>query len=449
MDAKERIAIVRTKLISRVPFMGHLCLKLEPIEDPSIPTMGVTRDRKLYYNPTFVSGLSDAELAGVLCHETLHGALLCFERQGTRLMAVNGGISLWNVAHDYAINQIIVDFKHRFLKLPAGGLQDDKYRNLSAEEIYDLLREGSENLMVQNRGPGGKGGEGGEGDETGEESGDGESEEAGESGESGEGNSPGQSGNGKQIDLPDNAWGHDDMKKSGKALSEAEKRAEDTKWKVSLAEAQQIHQNKQQGSLPGQLEKIIEEMLEPKLPWSEILARWVGENGLRADFTWSRPNRRSESVGEFLPSLKKHGADDLIVLWDTSGSMNGREAQILGEVIGICDDLNMSLRVMCCDTRVCSDVEDVRDAEDVDVKGGGGSDFTPAFDQLTDEGYQGVVVSFTDGWIGVPEVKPVHLRDCLWVIGPGDVDPTRGQWGEVLKVDAEGYAVNCFHRSSS
>ncbi len=424
---RERIAVIRTKLLSRVPFMGHLALKLEPIEDSSIPTMGVTRCRKLYYNPTFVAGLSDAEVAGVLCHETLHLALLCFERQGTRLMAVNGGISLWNVAHDYAINQIIVDFQNRFLQLPKGGLQDDKYKGMSAEEIYDKLR-------AQCQSDDGQDGQGGQGGDEGDDQSNGNSQGQGQTADS-----KGQSG--KTLDLPDDAWGHDDMRDSGKGLSEAEKREQDTKWKVAIAEAQQIHQSKEQGDLPGQLKKLIEEMLDPKLPWSEILARWVGENGIRADFTWSRPHRRSESVGEFLPSLKKHGVDDLIVLWDTSGSMNGSEARILGEVIGICDDLNMSLRVMCCDTRVCSDVSDVRDADDVDVKGGGGSDFNPAFDQLTDEGYEGVVVSFTDGYIGVPETKPVHLRDCLWVIGPGDVDPTQGKWGEVLRVDSEGYAV--------
>ena len=111
------------------------------------------------------------------------------------------------------------------------------------------------------------------------------------------------------------------------------------------------------------------------------------------------------------------------------------------EVIGISEDMNMSLRVICCDTRVCSDVEGVQSPEDVDVKGGGGSDFEPAFDMLTDEGYEGVVVAFTDGYIGVPGVKPVHLRDCLWVIGPGDMDPTHGKWGQVLEVDAEGYAI--------
>ena len=60
-SVRERIAIVRTKLLSKVPFMGHLCLKLEPIEMEEIPTMGVTQCRKLYYNPTFVSGLTDPE----------------------------------------------------------------------------------------------------------------------------------------------------------------------------------------------------------------------------------------------------------------------------------------------------------------------------------------------------------------------------------------------------
>ena len=251
-----------------------------------------------------------------------------------------------------------------------------------------------------------------------------------------------QAGEG-QIDLPSDAWGHDDMKKTGKALSEAEKRAEDTKWKVTLVEAAHIHKTKmkERGILPAQLEKLIQELVDPKLPWTEILARWVGENGLRSDFTWSRPHRRSESVGEFLPSLKKHGVDDLIILWDTSGSMHGSEIRILGEVMGICEDMNMSLRVLCCDTRVCSDVSNVSSPEDVDVKGGGGSDFTPAFDQLTDESFEGVVIAFTDGYIGVPEVKPLYLKDCLWVIGPQDVDPTNGRWGEVLQVDAEGYAV--------
>ena len=112
----------------------------------------------------------------------------------------------------------------------------------------------------------------------------------------------------------------------------------------------------------------------------------------------------------------------------------------MSEVIGIVDELGLSLRVICCDTHVTSDVSDVEEPEDVLWSGGGGSDFRPAFARLDEEAFDGVVVAFTDGWIDVPQEKPVDLKGCLWVIWEGDADPTGGRWGEVLYVDKDGYA---------
>ena len=443
-DRKERISLIRSRLLAKCPFVGHLCLKLNPIFATMIPTMGVTRDRKLFVNPDFLDKLTDDELEAVIIHETLHCALLCFERQGYRTALVNGGISLWNVAHDYAINLIIEDFG---LKLPEGGLLDKKYHNLSAEEIYDLIFDEAEVVPIcDNPQPGGSEGEeegegagGGEGEED-EKEGEGEGEGDGEAkGKGKPSEQPGRTG--RQIQLPDNAWGHEDLLPDSD-MGEGEKAHHDTQWEIAIVEAAQVHQERSKGNLPGSLKKIIKDILDPKVSWVTVLSRWVGENGRRCDFTYSRPSRRSESVGEFLPSLKKHGVDDIVILGDTSGSMNGREKEIAAETWGICEDLGLNLRFLACDTHVREDriITGVEDLEDA-FKGGGGSDFGPAFDLLTDEGYEGVVVAFTDGYIGVPGVKPVHLRDCLWVIGPGDQDPTHGKWGQVLEVDAEGYAI--------
>jgi predicted metal-dependent peptidase len=71
------------------------------------------------------------------------------------------------------------------------------------------------------------------------------------------------------------------------------------------------------------------------------------------------------------------------------------------------------------------------------IKGGGGSDFTPAFDLLEEEQYEGVVVAFTDGAIGVPPCQPHLIKAVLWVIDPKkhDHDPTGGRWGDVLRMD--------------
>ena len=51
---------------------------------------------------------------------------------------------------------------------------------------------------------------------------------------------------------------------------------------------------------------------------------------------------------------------------------------------------------------------------------------------------EGVCVAFTDGYISVPSSKPSLLKDCLWVIGEHDTDPTGGRWGEVLRVNDDG-----------
>jgi predicted metal-dependent peptidase len=141
--------------------------------------------------------------------------------------------------------------------------------------------------------------------------------------------------------------------------------------------------------------------------------------------------------------MVKNGVDDIVVLWDSSGSMNGRETEIMSEVIGICMDMHMSIRVICCDAMICSDQSGVESPEDIDFAGGGGSNFLPAFDRLHEEGYQGVVVVFTDGYITVPDVKPPHIRDVLWMLfenGNGkDVDPTGGRWGEAISVGPDGF----------
>jgi predicted metal-dependent peptidase len=63
--------------------------------------------------------------------------------------------------------------------------------------------------------------------------------------------------------------------------------------------------------------------------------------------------------------------------------------------------------------------------------------FHPAFERLDDEQYDGVVVSFTDGYIDVPATKPHNIKAVLWVIGAHDTDPTGGKWGEVLNMNDE------------
>jgi predicted metal-dependent peptidase len=405
-ETRERVSLVRARLLEWTPFFGHLCLKMRVVISKIVPTAAVTPDAKMIINPRFAKDLTNAELAGLICHEVMHPAFQVFERRQDRDM------KLWNVAHDYAINWIIQEMTNKsgksgdnaIVKLPEGGLLSDKYAEkddhghitgyMSAEEIYNQLLE---------EGPGGEG----------------------------EGEDEGQGGIGQDC-RPDLA---DDPNPS-----DIERKRREDFWKVAVVEAAQVNeQSRNRGNLPSNLLKLIKDIVEPRVDWPMALARWVGENGKRSDYTYRRPSRRSEAAGAILPSLKKHGVADVIVLWDTSGSMNGREEEILGEVIGICRDLDMTLRVVCCDMGICSDTPGVEEYDDIkdEIKGGGGSDFRPAFDLFREEGWDGVIVAFTDGMIGVPAEMPECLRGTLWVLNEGEEPPTNA-WGDVIKIGPDG-----------
>lgn len=439
-----RVSEVRIKTLNVCPFFGHLLLKMEPVITASIPLAAVTRDRRMLLNPEWLAKTSSGELAATMVHETLHIALGVWERQGNRNLIVwsgGGPSSLWNIAHDFAINLLIADMANDvpyFVspeKWEPAGLLDRKYENWSAEEIYDDLAAKAKPMPNPPPGGGGsgpgpgqpkknKGNDKGEGEGEGEGKGQGDGDDDG----TGQGNGPGK------LHIPNMPDARPDLADEGKSLSDSEAKEIENYWKVALVEAAMVHQNSGKGKLPGRLQMIIDSILEPKIHWRDVLSRWVGENGRRSDYHYARPSRRSESVGELLPSLKKHSVSDVCVLWDTSGSMHGREVEILSECVGICEDLALSLRVICCDTQIHSDQFPVDRAEDVDVKGGGGSNFCPAFSKLEEENFDGVVIAFTDGVIDVPVSMPVHIRGLLWVIWEGDVDPTQGRYGEVLYI---------------
>lgn len=436
---KQRLSSARLVLAARLPFFGHLVLKLDPrIALPlhNVKTSAITRDGRLYLNVDYAETLTNAQLAGLLCFEVMRPALLFWERQGSRDTCVTlprgncvlcGGATpqgcagcggsgmasestrLWSLAHGCGINLIIQKMSQSIvdIALPPGGFLDARYTNWSAEQIYDdLLR---------------------------------------------------------QINAPSArasiweaksalSYGYDDTRADlgeNPHPTSSDSRAIESYWKVAILEAAVVHQsakNNEGGELPGTLQKFIEEIRSPKIAWRDVLSRWFGENGNAVDFTYRRPSRRSESAGETLATMMRLGVADVIMVIDTSGSMDGRERDIINEGTGICEDLGLVLRVICCDTQIQSDTLDVEEAADFvdNIKGGGGSNFLPVFELLEEEGFEGVVAAFTDGHITVPSVKPGCIRDVLWVIwaDSGDVDPTRrskgGSWGHVIKVDTDG-----------
>ena len=412
-ELMERVSAARTYLTAKVPFLGFMALRLRPraaTPRDGVPTAAVAPDGTMIINEEFAATLSDPEFRGLIAHEVLHPAMFFFERLGSK------AVMPWNWCHDHAINLIILEFVSSHLsqsiQLPPGGLHDPKYIGMSAEEIWATLPKTS-----KGKGGKGKGGKGGVPSQDGSD-----------------GNIPGP-GQDCRPDLSDTP----DGKAAGQGDASAQERL-NREWKVAVTAAAQAHeQHKGQGSLPSGLRILIDEMLNPKHHWAQILSHWLGEHAGKPDLTYMRPSRRSAAVGEILIGRKRTSFPDVTIFWDTSGSQAGTEVKIFPEIVSMCEDLDLRLRVIIIDAAIHADLEDVKEAQVIleALAGGGGSDFRPAFDLMDEERNDSVIIAFTDGYISIPETMPESLKGVVWVLTARGSDPTAGRWGHVLRLDGD------------
>lgn len=358
----DKLTKSRAGLILDHPFFGSLALRLKLVEDESCGTSWVD-GTTLGYSPEYVNQLNLDQLKGLICHAVMHCGLQHHTRRGDRDQ------DLWNTACDYAVNPIILSAG---MVLPDDALTDKQYDGLSAEQIYAIINQ--------------------------------DSEETDDGSKDGKGNKC-KSGCGEVRD----AKGED-----GKKAGEAAMRQADQEWKVAMTQA--VQQARAAGSLPGSLERVMDDILNPRLDWREIFRRFV-DSVSKNDYSWSRPNRRWINRGVYLPALHSNELGHVVAVIDTSGSISQALLdQFAGEINSILQDYRANCTVIYCDTEVKKvDYFQSGDPVNLQAKGGGGTDFRPPFDFLDNSEIRPVcLLYFTDGVCrDFPPIPPEY--PVLWV----------------------------------
>lgn len=429
-----KIEKAMAQLILHQPFFATILMRMRVIESPERPTMS-TDGKHLWYNPEFVETLTEREVEGVLCHEALHPAMLHHLRKNGREHWK------WNRACDYAINPIVLDAG---MRLPKDALFNEEWKEMSAEEIYLKLDDTPPCPPTPPGGPceEGEGGSSGESqpdtpdnsdteadsnDMTDSSSGitDSLSEDEGDNG--GEGTAPDGTCQWGQVDEPKAS---DDSE-----LSASEKEEQEAKWKVMLQQAADTA--KKAGKLPAGMDKLIEDLMEPKLDWRTVLARWAGDMA-RTDFSFRFPNKRFIQSGFILPSLKSETIGKVIFAVDTSGSMHGGEMRdVLSEVCGAIreyekDGVDPEITVLWCDTEVHE--QQISDPDEFNPKGNGGTEYEPVFDYIEENGLDPkAVVYLTDGYCYDYNFTP---PDCpvLWAL-TNKLRSFKPPFGEIMVIN--------------
>jgi predicted metal-dependent peptidase len=131
------------------------------------------------------------------------------------------------------------------------------------------------------------------------------------------------------------------------------------------------------GKLPGELETLIDKILKPQVNWKVLLRQTLTEAiGRFYKITFIRPNRRLP----LLPGRKPYSIGKVVVLMDTSGSIEEKHLQqFAGEVYGIAHNTS-DVIIIPWDVKVYSEIQirQPNDAKKIKVTGRGGTDIREA-----------------------------------------------------------------------
>jgi predicted metal-dependent peptidase len=357
----DKLITARVGLLLRHPFFGNLATRLKMVDASDWCHTLATDGRNFYFNYGFVNKLTPKEAEFGFAHEVLHNV---FDHMGRR---DSRDPILSNIAADYATNQILKDERigtvPSFLKI----YQDDKYRGMSYEQIYDDLYEKADKIDIGSLG------------ELLDEHLDGEGDD-GDEGEDGD-----QEGKGKGRP---------------RLTAEEKKQIRDEIKEAMVAAAQSAGA----GRVPAGVQRMIKDFTEPKMDWRQLLRMNI-QSILKSNFSFSRPNRKSQHSGAILPGMTNDETIDVSIAIDMSGSISDAMAKdFLSEVKGIMDEyVDFTLDLWCFDTQVYGYQKFTGDTADeimsYECKGGGGTDFDVNYDFMKNEGIEPKkFIMFTDGY---------------------------------------------------
>lgn len=368
---EQRVRKSRVKLLMDYPFFGSLALHLNLVEDTSIPT-GATDGKNYFFNPKFIEKLPDKQVNFLTAHEVLHPALGHLWRRGARDHVI------WNHAADYVINAMILECdpqQNDFQFIP-GILYDKKFDGMNSEEVYAILIQ-DKNYVEKAKAQAMKSFLDGGGvldDHS-------KWEEA-----------PGKKGEGSGAN------------------------GGDEDWQGRVVQAAQADESRGKGKIPAAIKRLIKNLTEPQKNWKQEIAEMVQFE--INDYGFNPPDRRFGWNDLILPDFSEQ-TDVVKDIWwiiDSSGSITDKMFNsFISEAVGCMNQFGGKVAgwVMYIDAKVQA-IYPLDEIATSMPRGGGGTDFRPAFKHIEDTDSECAGVIFlTDTYGDFPEQEPHY--PVLWV----------------------------------
>lgn len=217
----------------------------------------------------------------------------------------------------------------------------------------------------------------------------------------------------------------------------------EAQWKAEVAAG--VASAKAQGKMPGNLDRLLKELMEPQVAWQEHIQALFARKLGGGSYSWRAPDRRLIVRDIYSPGRSGFGCGTVVVGADTSGSIGDATLNMFfAEVAGMLEDLRpQRLVIVWCDASVnrVDELEDAMDLNNVRCKGapgGGGTAFEPVFAEIEKMGLEpDALVYLTDGYGSFPKREPKY--PVIWgSISPKDA--VKYPFGDVVLIPPQAAA---------
>ena len=421
MTREKRIERAQLKVLFNCPFFASGVARL-PVRftdrnwDGSPLQSASTNGKEIIWNPEWFDQMADEHVVTVYCEEVAHCLLGHLWR-----MPTGGDVETWGKAADACARNMMADFSA--FKTNQGcadpfpfpeGMDKShlSYKDMAEEQVYQKM------MLNPRKGqnPGGNGpgqGKGGQQPQSG----------------GGKQKSPGSGSGGQGQPPPFAEFQSQSTNSNTPQGKDGKEQAQD--WQNAFVSA--CHAARQRGEAPGGIQRMIDELLTPEVPWQEILRNCLREL-CNDDWNWMKRNiPLGDSTGFILPSLESEKVGPVVMGIDTSGSVDHELLKAFkGEEQGCLDTMKPSkLTEICCDAAIHR-VKEYRtgDIVDMEAPGGGGTALEKIFEYLEEKQERPkCVVILTDLQTSFPKTEPEY--PVIWVVyGTDDKAP----FGQTIRV---------------
>lgn len=408
----DRLNSIKLMLIIEQPFFGYLLMHIQFKNDDSIENIG-TDGEKIYYNNSYVSNASDEEIKFMLMHQVLHIILFHIIRS----LQYNDE-NTFNEACDLVVNSLVLESdKYSYsqnMNIDVKHLVNGREaREWTADQVYNMIKtDGSDKNTNNNN----------------------DDEDI------------------KAIIINDNkAWddgsqSRNDAKddhslwKNIKNKSKFELSKMASEWASKLNDAIDLA-SKKNGSVPGNIKRIIKYLETEIIDWKNALRNFV-ETEI-TDYSFNPPDKRYVSSDYLLPDFNdtEEKATGIFFFIDVSGSMSDEQvAECKAELRSCIKQYNGKvegyLGYFDYEVSNLKSFDDEESMDEIESLGGGGTSFENIFKYLDehDDEYEvetKKVIIMTDGYAPFPEEESLNVDEVLWIINNDEVTPP---FGEVIRI---------------